>query len=148
RLGEATWDARLLRAVRRERPRGYVQLGQLHGTVALGDRIVPIDAASLRQHTWGVRDWGACDEAYECFLATDDARRSWLHHARFPFVTLDGGFVAHRERSEPIRSLAATQQARPGGAPAHASLTVGEAEGPRTLQLELVSDLSFVVDGR
>lgn len=147
-LGQATWDARLLRAARRDRSRGYVQLGELHGTVALGDVLVPVRAASLRQHHWGVRDWGACDEAFQLLWATDDERRGWLHHARFPFVTLEGGFVAHRGRSVPVRSLGATWQARPRGAPAHASLAVGEAEGLRTLQLEHVSDLSFVVDGR
>jgi len=173
-LGQATWDARLLQAVRRVRPRGYVQLGELHGTIALGDVLVPVRAASLRQHHWGVRDWGACDEAFECFWATDDHRRGWLHHARFPFVTLEGGFVGHGAghdggrpggepgegfgsssdaisqtlRIEPVRSLGATLEARSRGAPARASLAVGEAEGTRNVQLELVSDLSFVVDGR
>jgi hypothetical protein len=187
-LGQATWDARLLQGVqaaRRNRPRGYVQLGELHGTIALGDVLVPVRAASLRQHHWGVRDWGACDEAFECFWATDDRRRGWLHHARFPFVTLEGGFTSHSgghtgghtgghgaapggehggthgegsgssgdglqhaARIEPVQRLGVTFEAQPRRAPARASLAVGEAEGTRHLQLELVSDLSFVVDGR
>jgi hypothetical protein len=149
-LGQASWDARLLRAARRDRSRGYVQLGELHGTIALGDVLVPVRAASLRQHQWGVRDWGACDEAFQCFWATDDLRRGWLHHARFPFVTLDGGFSADRAgRVEPVRRLGATFEARPRRAPARASLAVGEGEGMRhDMQLELVSDLSLVVDGR
>jgi hypothetical protein len=151
-LGQASWDARLLQAVRRDRPRGYVQLGELHGTIALGDMLVPVRAASLRQHQWGVRNWGACDEAFQCFCATDDQRRAWLHHARFPFVTLDGGFAWARRsgggRIEPVRRLGATFEARPHRAPARAGLAVGEADGTRHVQLELVSDLSFVVDGR
>lgn len=161
RLGEATWDARLLQAARRERPRGYVQLGELHGTIALGDVLVPVRAAALRQHHWGVRDWGACDEAFECFWATDDRRRGWLQHARFPFVTLEGGFVGHTGASrgpsgalpyethvEPVRRIGATLEARPSGAPARATLLVGEPEGTRHVRLERISDLSFVVDGR
>jgi hypothetical protein len=176
-LSQATWDARLLQAVRRDRPRGYVQLGELHGTLALGDVLVPVRAASLRQHHWGVRDWGACDEAFECFWSThdrqghdrqgndrqgEDRRGGWLHHARFPFVTLDGGFVVHGGRGrdtsaepwshagriEPVRRIGATFEARTRGAPARASLTVGDAETTRQVQLELCSDVSFVVDGR
>lgn len=165
-LSQATWDARLLRAARRDRPRGYVQLGELHGTVALGDVLVPVRAASLRQHHWGVRDWGACDEAFECFWSTDEGRRGWLHHARFPFVTLEGGFVAHGARGrapgrdggaepwsqagrvEPVRRIGATFEARPQGAPARASVAVGDAEGTHQVQLERCSDVSFAVDGR
>jgi hypothetical protein len=156
-LSQASWDARLLRAVRRDRTHGYVQLGELHGTIALGDALVPVRAAALRQHRWGVRDFGACDDAYECFWATDDERRGWVHHARFPFVTLDGGFATARgtgragageRRLEAVRRLGATLEARPRRAPARASMAVGEADGTRHVQLETVSDVSFVVDGR
>jgi hypothetical protein len=175
-LGQASWDARLLQAVRRDRPRGYVQLGELHGTIALGDVLVPVRAAALRQHHWGVRDWGACDDAYQCFWANDHdgpggtgPGRGWIQHARFPFVTLDGGFTAvagassatsrgallagspggpQAGRVEPVRRISATFEARPRRAPARASLAVGEADGTRHVQLELVSDLSFPVDGR
>ncbi len=148
-LGQASWDARLLQAARRDRPRGYVQLGELHGTLAVDDELVPVRAAALRQHGWGVRDWGACDEAFQCFWATEDRRRGWLHHARFPFVTLEGGFaVPPSGRVEPVKKIGAMFEARPRGAPARVSLAVGEAEGTRQVQLEMISDLSFVVDGR
>lgn len=148
-LGHASWDARLLHAVRRGRPRGYVQLGELHGTVALGDALVPVRAPALREHQWGVRDWGACDEAFQCFWATDDRHAGWLHHARFPFVTLEGGFsVPRADRVEPLRRLGATLERRPRRSPARVSVSLGEDAGTRQLQLEMVSDLSFVVDGR
>jgi hypothetical protein len=171
-LGQATWDARLLRAVRHRRPHGYVQLGELHGTLALGDALVPVRAASLRTHGWGARDWGACDEAFQCFWATEDLCRGWVHHARFPFVTLEGGFTLHEGtardqatgrradpgvdpgadpawgRIDPVRRLGVTLEARPHGAPARVTLAVGHADGTRRVPLERVSDHSFVVDGR
>lgn len=162
-LGHASWDARLLRAVRRDRPRGYVQLGELHGTLALGEVLVPVRAASLRQHHWGVRDWGACDDAFQCFWATDERGRQgrgWVQHARFPFVTVEGGFTTWGPRPDdrapvvrpsaldPVRRLAVTHEARPRRAPARVSLSVGEPSGMRSVPLELTSDLSFVVDGR
>jgi len=144
RLGEASWDARLLRAARRARPRGYAQLGRLHGSVSLGDQATTVRAWSLRQHQWGVRDWGACEEAFQCFVATEDERRAWIHHARFPFVTLEGGFIAH-EGVEPLRHLECRMETRPHRPPAHVGLALG---GAHEFEAELVSDLSFEVDGR
>lgn len=148
RLGEADWDARLLRTARRARSHGYVQLGQLHGTVALGDRLIPIRAWSIRQHHWGGRDWGASDEAFQCFWATDDERRGWVQHARFPFVTLEGGFLSHRAQVESIRRLGSSLESRPHRAPARVGLTLGDDDDVHDLEAEMLSDLSFVVDGR
>ncbi|MEX1369181.1 MAG: hypothetical protein AB1Z98_38995 [Nannocystaceae bacterium] len=148
RLGEATWDARLLRAARRARPRGYVQQGQLQGTVAIGDVLVPVRAWSLRQHHWGVRDWGACTRAFQSMWAVADDCRGWVHHARFPFVTIEGGFWSQRDRVAPVRSLHTVVAERSGRAPARVGLTLSEAEGSYRLQAEACSELSFVVDGR
>ncbi|MCH9681422.1 MAG: hypothetical protein K0V04_08315 [Deltaproteobacteria bacterium] len=147
-LGEASWDRRLLQAARRARSRGYVQLGQLHGTIALGDVLIPVRADSVRHHHWGVRDWGACDDAYQCFLAMDGGRRGWVHHARFPFVTLEGGFVEDKGRVEPIRGLGTSLEARPQRAPTRMGLSLLHAEGAHQVEAALVSDVSLVVDGR
>ncbi len=147
-LGAASWDARLVRAARRARPRGYVQTGEIHGTIALGDVLIPVRAAALRHHHWGVRDWGACDDAFQCFFATDDGRRGWLHHARFPFVTLEGGFVEQHGHAEPVRGLGMSLETRPRRAPARIGLSLLEPEGTHDIQAELVSDLSLTVDGR
>lgn len=148
RLSEATWDARLLRVVRRARTRGYVQLGRLQGTIALGERVVPVDAWSIRHHHWGVRDWGAADEAFQCMWATDDHARGWVYFGRFPFVTLDGGFVADRARVEVVRGLEHRVDARPGRAPARVELRAEQVDGTRTVRGQVMSELSFVVDGR
>lgn len=93
RLGEAAWDAELVRSVRRASQRGYVQLGTITGTLALGDTTIDVHAQALRQHTWGVRDWGGPHRAVQCF-ATGDGVRTWIQHAQFPAFTLEGGFVA------------------------------------------------------
>ncbi len=60
------WDTRLLRAVRRHPLRGYVQAGDLHGTITLGRDLRAFGGAALRVHNWGVRDWGASDAAMQC----------------------------------------------------------------------------------
>lgn len=151
RLGEASWDANLLRAVRRVQNRGYVQLGRIEGTVAIGDELLPIRAAAWRGHAWGVRDWAAADRAYQCFFAHEGGARGWIHHARFAFVTLEGGFVDRQGRREPVREIAASFEQRPDRAPARASVrldTSAPATEPVALELEMRSDLAFVVDGR
>lgn|SRR5690606_31954594 len=148
RFGEATWEADLLRSVRRVQNRGYVQLGELHGTVALGNEIIAVRSACLRQHTWGVRDWGASDEAFQCFAAFDDGRRIWVHHAKFPFVTLEGGFVHGPHGTEPVRSLGSSVERRPERAPGHVTLNVEHQRGSCVVQGEMLADLDFVVDGR
>ena len=148
RLGEATWDAALLRSVRRVQSRGYVQVGQLHGTVALGDEIVPVRAASLRQHSWGVRDWGASDSAFQCFAAFDDGRRAWLHHAEFPFVTLEGGFVHDGRQLLPVRAFGTSLERRPGRVPGHASIVVEAPDARVGIEAQMISDVTLGVDGR
>lgn len=148
RLGEATWDASLLRSVRRVQSRGYVQLGDLHGTVALGDELVPIRAASVRQHSWGVRDWGASDAAFQCFAAFGDGRRVWLHNAVFPFVTLEGGLVHDGHQQTPVRAFGASLERRPERAPGHATLNLEYGGGRIGIEAEMVSDATLSVDGR
>ena len=49
RLGAAQWDRSLVRGVRRMRSDGYVQVGELIGTVALGTTLIPVRASCLRQ---------------------------------------------------------------------------------------------------
>ncbi|MCA9710012.1 MAG: hypothetical protein KDK70_29505 [Myxococcales bacterium] len=146
-LGEATWDAQLLRAARKASPRGYVQPGSLYGTVAVGDVLVPVQAAALRQHHWGPRDFGAYARAYQCFWASQDERRGWLHHTTLPLVALDGGFVEHRGRRAPVRSLSASLETRPQRAPTRVSLDYGDVDGTRRLHAEVVAELALPVDG-
>lgn len=151
RLGQAQWDRSLLQSVRRVTNRGYVQLGAIHGTIALGDELIPIRASALRQHFWGVRDWGASDHGLQCFVADDDGPRAWVHRARFPFVTMEGGFVRGADGAvAPITGLDITWERRPQRAPAHATLSIPNAGPgrPRALDLSMCSDSAFVVDGR
>lgn len=146
-LGAAEWDTRLLREIRRRTLRGYVQAGDIHGTVALGDELRPVGAAALRVHTWGVRDWGASDTALQCFAALGPLR-AFVHTARFPWVTLSGGFVQRPGGVVPIRDLGVTQERRPGRAPARAGLTIDAPGGPLALEAETVAELPLEMDGR
>lgn len=149
RLGQAQWDRSLLRAVRRVTNRGYVQVGSIVGTIVLGDELIPVRASALRQHFWGVRDWGAADYGFHCFAATDDGQHAWVHHARFPFVTLEGGFVQRPDHdAEPIGGLDVTWERRPERAPANASLGLRTRNGPLNVELAMCRDSAFVVDGR
>lgn len=147
-FGAATWDAALLRSVRRVQSRGYVQLGELHGTLALGETLIPLRARCLRQHMWGVRDWGASDQAFQCFASWKDGRAAWVHSAAFPFVTLEGGFVSSDGELEPVRSIGVTLERRPDRAPAHASLTLEHSTGYCGVEAKMLSDATITVDGR
>jgi hypothetical protein len=147
-LGAATWDTQLLRQVRRVQNQGYVQLGTVHGSVALGESVLPLRAACLRQHTWGVRDWGASDFAFQCFVALDSGQRAWVHHARFPFVTLEGGFIAKDGDCRPIRGLGHTLERHPHPAPRRVSLSIAHADGALEFEAKLRSHVVLTVDGR
>lgn len=169
RLGQAQWDRRLLQAVRKVTNRGYVQLGSMVGTIAVGDELIPVRASALRQHFWGVRDWGASDLGFQCFAVrpripdgangTREADRrdpaiTWIHHARFPLVTMEGGFTSQdRGAVSPISGLDVTWEQRPERAPAHTTLVVSDPHGdnrvrPQRLELATCSDCAFLVDGR
>jgi len=148
-LGRAQWDRELLRSVRRVTSRGYVQVGDMQGTLALADELVPIRGHALRQHTWGVRDWGAADYGFQCFAVADDGSQTWVHHVQFPFVTVEGGFVSHGDNPlSPIQGLDITWERRPNRAPAHATLGIPSENGRAALELSMCSDSAFVVDGR
>ncbi len=156
-LGGATWNARLLRSLRRGASRGYVQLGEVHGSVALGSRMIPVRATAVRGHTWGVRDWGAADLAMQAVLALADGRRAWVHRAQFPWMTLEGGFAREDAGASPlvrpVRSVGLTREARPDGAPARVSFHLeygGESGRATDLSVggELVNSVGIAVDGR
>lgn len=104
RLGEASWDAALVRSVRRATQRGYVQLGHVGGVIRLGDRELAVSAPAMRQHTWGVRDWGAPERGVQCFVHRG-SRAAWIQHAEFPTFTLEGGFVEDGGVRSPVRTL-------------------------------------------
>ena len=162
RLGQAQWDRRLLQAVRKVTNRGYVQLGSIVGTIAVGDELIPVRASALRQHFWGVRDWGASDHGFQCFAVRPpasgasgrDAELTWIHHARFPLVTMEGGFTSQGGSGvAPITGLDVTWEQRPERAPAHTTLVVSDPHGdnrvrPQRLELATCSDCAFLVDGR
>lgn len=151
RLSEATWDRGLLRGVRRAQTRGYVQAGRLEGTLRVGDRLIPVHAPCWRQHRWGVLDWGGSDDAFQCFLADPGGGVTWLHRARFPFVTLEGGFVASPDEAatpwSDRRVIPVTSLERP----APWELTVGHPKipaGVEHLTLRPRAQATFTVDGR
>ena len=151
RIGEAVWDRKLLQAVRRDHSRGYVQTGTLTGTVAVAEMLIPVRAAAARQHTWGVRDWGAPDQAFQCFVAWNDGRRALVHRADFPFVTLEGGFVREPGRGRQLlRGLGVSAEQPPSGAPRHLQLALelGGLSQSIVVGLGNQTEVGFGVDGR
>lgn len=152
RIGEAAWDRQLLRAVRRDHSRGYSQLGTLEGTVAVADMLIPLRAACARQHTWGVRDWGAPDLAFLCFVSWRDGRQALVHRADFPFVTLEGGFVRENSRAKRrlVSGLGVSLEDKVLGAPVNLdfSVEVGRGADPVLVRLANTRELTFNVDGR
>ncbi len=152
RLGEAHWDAELLRTVRKATQRGYVQLGRTTGTLALGDELIPIRAETLRQHTWGVRDWGAARRGEQLFLVGDDGARTWVHRAEFPAFTLEGGFTTARGGTQPVAVRGVQLDSRPAehGVPARAELGLVRGDSParEAFAIETCAEVSFPVDGR
>ncbi len=159
-LGAAEWDARLLRVLRRNGSRSYVQVGEVHGAVTLGSagasesvvpeapRLIAFRGAGLRQHGWGVRDWGVSDEAVHCFAAMSSQARVWVHQARFPWLTLTGGFVQRAAGVVPIRDLGVRATRLPGRAPSHVGLHVEAPGGALVLETETAAQLSLDMDGR
>ena len=161
-LGAAEWDARLLRVLRRHTLRSYVQTGEVHGSVAIGPRLLAFRGAGLRQHSWGVRDWGASDDATQCFAsftATQDGTREareaadkpvqvWLHSARFPWLTLAGGFVQRAAGLVAIRALGVRPTRQPARAPSHVGFHVDAPGGEIDLETETVAELGLDMDGR
>jgi hypothetical protein len=142
RLGEAHWDPALLRAVRRATQRGYVQVGRIGGTVALADTVMPVDAMGVRQHTWGVRDWGAPEHAAQC-LVVDGDEVAWVQSAAFPELTIEGGFVAQGRHCVPI--TAAVRVARDDE---RCALEVDLPGGRRAWSGASTAQTSMRVDGR
>jgi hypothetical protein len=147
-ISAATWDGNLIRSVRRVMSRTYVQMGEARGMLAVGSELVPIQASGVRQHSWGVRDWGASDEAFQCYAALADGRRFWVQRARFPVVTLEGGFVCHDHRNDPVRSLGVGVERRPNRAPSRANVAIETGSQCAEIDGRIVSDATLVVDGR
>ncbi len=164
-FGAAEWDARLLRVLRRHTLRSYVQVGEAHGSVVLGaaaeaepPRLLAFGGAALRQHSWGVRDWAASDEAYQCFAEVAPAAqagrpapapaRVWVHQARFPWLTLVGGLVQRAAGVVPIRDLGVTPTRQPERAPSHVGFHVDAPGGEIQLETETVAELALDMDGR
>jgi hypothetical protein len=142
RLGEAHWDPELLRAVRRATQRGYVQVGRLHGTAAIADDVIPIDARGVRQHHWGVRDWGAPEYAVQS-LIVDAGDVAWIQRAEFPALTLEGGFLAEGPQWRPITGI--TRAARDG----QLCAVDLEADGEiRSWSMRALQSATMRVDGR
>jgi hypothetical protein len=168
RLGEAQWDAELLRMVRRATQRGYVQIGRFAGTLALGDELVPIRADALRQHTWGVRDWGATRRAEQVFFAWPSGGavppggagpsggagptglRAWVHRAEFPAFTLEGGFLLDGSQATPVSAVALEPRAPEVGVPSSSVITVERSDSHSRIAIatETRAEVSFPVDGR
>lgn len=160
RFGAAEWDARLLKELRRHGSRSYVQVGEVHGAVTLGTtsaadpadeagpRLIAFSGSGLRQHAWGVRDWGASDEALHCFADLGAQARVWVQQARFPWLTLTGGFVQRAAGMVPIRDLGLRLTRQPGRAASHVGLHVEAAGGELELETETLAQLGLDMDGR
>lgn len=142
RLGEAHWDPDLVRAVRRATQRGYVQVGRMRGTAVIGDDVIPLDARSVRQHHWGVRDWGAPTDAVQSLLV-DGEELAWIQRARFPALTLEGGFVAEAGRWRPISGIDRAERERDA-----CCLELETDSGGRTWSTHVLRAATMRVDGR
>lgn len=147
-LGEASWDVDLLRGIRRRPLRAYVQVGAFHGSVALGPRILAVSAAGLREHAWGVRDWGVSDRALRCFLAERGAPRAWVHRAVFPWLTLEGGFVREASGLVPVKEIGVTAERRPERAPSHLGIDLEVDGAELAFEVETVAEVGLEMDGR
>lgn len=161
-FGSAEWDARLFKELRRRGGRSYVQVGEVHGAVTLGasgaggspgelgegPRLIAFSGSGLRQHGWGVRDWGASDEAIHCFADLGAPARVWVQQARFPWLTLTGGFVQRAAGMVPIRDLGIRATRQPGRAASHVGLHVEAAGGELELETETLAQLGLDMDGR
>ncbi|MBK8264255.1 MAG: hypothetical protein IPK80_23310 [Nannocystis sp.] len=147
-LGEAEWDTALLRGIQRRPLRSYVQTGAMVGSVALDARILAVSAAGLRQHSWGVRDWGASDQALQCFMAQGGAPLLWIHRAVFPWLTLEGGFVSEGEERAPVAAIGVTSARRPGHAPSHVGLAIAAGGEELSIEAATLAELRLEMDGR
>ncbi|MCA9717457.1 MAG: hypothetical protein KC468_22470 [Myxococcales bacterium] len=150
-LGDADWDLRLLRQLRRRRIRAYVQTGELHGVIGLDATIVAVNGASLRMHAWGDRDWGASDAAFHGFFSLQgvDASRLWVHHAEFPWVTLEGGFAeGDGAARKAVEDIGVMRERAPGSSPRHIGLNVEMAGGRLELEAAVVSAFTLEIDRR
>lgn len=151
-VGAADWDTRLLKQLRRDRLRSYVQTGEVHGALVLGAQLLTFAGAGLRQHSWGVRDWGASDAAMQCFVslpgAQDAGVRAWVHSAQFPWIHLAGGLVQRTAGQVPIRGLGVSPTRRPGRAPSHIGLHIDAPGGALELEAENLAELGLDMDGR
>lgn len=142
RLGEAHWDPALLRAVRRAARRGYVQVGRFVGTAVLGHDVARIDGVGVRQHGWGVQDWGAPERAVQSLIVDGDTV-AWIQQAEFPAFTLEGGFAAGPSGWQSITAL--RQAIHTGG---ECELEIDGARGPRRWSLPTRHTVEMRVDGR
>jgi len=148
-LGDATWDAQLVRALRNGFGRGYVQVGDGHGSMLLGDRAVPIRGAVIREHGWGMLDWHACKWGYRCLVSLEDDTVGWVHHTDFPWLTLEGGFSNEKPRGvQPLRGIGLTQERSPTGLPVRISLTLERSDRLLQLHGEVRSVFPMELDGR
>jgi hypothetical protein len=147
-FGSASWDVRLVRKLRQQGNRGYVQLGEVHGTVGVGESIHAVRATCVRSHSWGVRDWGASESGFQCLAVPRADTCAWVHNVKFPWLTLEGGFVRRDDALSPIQAMGLTVERQPGGGPSRVSLSLEHERGRLPLEAERVSDLAIDVDGR
>jgi len=147
-FGSASWDVHLVRKLRQQGSRSYVQLGEVHGTVGIGESIRTVRATCIRSHSWGVRDWGASDSGFQCLLVPGDDTCAWVHNVRFPWLTLEGGFVRRGDALSPIQAMGLTAERQPGAGLPRVSLSLEHDKRRLPLEAERVSDLAIDVDGR
>lgn len=151
-FGAAEWDTHVMRVLRRRTLKSYVQVGEAVGAVVLGARLLAFAGSALRIHSWGVRDWGASDEALQCFASLSGADAGpfgvWVQRAAFPWVTLIGGFLQRVHGLVPVRDLGVRETRQPGRAPTHVELAIEAPGGALTLEVETLAELPLEMDGR
>ncbi len=157
RLGEADWNLGLLRQLRRRRLRSYVQRGAMHGMIGVATRLVAVSSASLRVHAWGGRDWGASDTAFQGFFQLGP-RSLWVHHASFPWVTLEGGFVDSPDeagadedaggRRSCVVDIGVTRERSPGHSPLRVGLSVVSDDARVAVEATVRSAFTLEIDRR
>lgn len=81
------------------------QSGQVHGTLTVGDRVIPFDTTGHRDHSWGRRDWTAIHQyRWVNVQSGPDIAINFLHGSALD-QTYHLGYVDRDGQQSPITSI-------------------------------------------
>ncbi len=131
-LARETWSKRFFEQLGEIRVVHYEQTGRLRGTVRLGEDTRDVDVVSMRDHSFGRRDWRSWRRHVWFSGIREDGVGFTMAHVRYDFVGpltagfwMDGAPVALAEAT-PMESLGA-----PGEIPESFTLDLRLKDGTR-----------------